>query len=87
MIESFIAVILFAFGLWYVGSPLFSQEKGEFINPATDDLRLKNETVLSTLRDLELDYALRKISDEQYQELKNQAYEERAEILRKIDHA
>ncbi len=85
MIESLIAVIIFSLTLWFVGSPLFKKEEETLISSVNDNLRLKKETVLSTIRDLELDFALKKISDDQYQELKNQAYQEGAEILKKID--
>lgn len=84
--EIFLMVTVFAFSFWYLGSPLF---KGEEKAAATGDrerenLTLQKDEILLSLKDIELDYQMKKISEEDYREQYAETFEEGKNILKKL---
>jgi len=85
----FITVIIFAASIWYLASPLLEKVASEnMVHPSKqslNELSLKKEEILSSLKDLELDHQLKKISDEDYKEEYQNTFNEGTEILKDID--
>lgn len=89
MIESLLIVLIFGLALYFIGSPLFSEvkeEAGQKGNLSRHYLLRKKE-VMDSLKDLELDRNLQKISEEDFKQLYNQTMEEGAEVLKKLDES
>ena len=88
MIESFIIVFIFGLGLMLIGSPLFATTDDEIKSSNKNVSRhymLKKNEVLDSLKDLELDHNLNKVSDEDFKELYAQTMEEGVEVLKKLE--
>lgn len=91
MIETFILVIVFGMGFWFIFSPLFLSEEvideEDSFTPfvSGEDLFLRKENVLSALRDLRLDHATHKISQEDFEQMENEVLKDGAHVLRQMD--
>lgn len=85
---SYFLIILVLVGVvWYVGGPLLAPVMAENTSRATDyneaeDLRLRKEEVFLSLKDLELDYKTKKISEEDYNLLHNEIFKQGTELLK-----
>lgn len=90
-IEILITVFIFGFALFYLGVPLIYSKEGARSEGGErgqlEELRLKKEEVLSSIKDLELDHRMKKISDKDYQELYQETFQEGTKLLEEIDHA
>ncbi|HSR66922.1 MAG TPA: hypothetical protein VLU25_03180 [Acidobacteriota bacterium] len=87
--ELLIAAILFIAVVLYVAFPvLFDEEaKAEPAFPVDkrEQLLAEKEQLILNLKDIEMDYKMEKLSDEDYQRLK-QEFEQRAiDVLRRLD--
>lgn len=91
--ESIVAFIITALALGFVGLPLFRERKQDDIreldgldpNPEEDRLLSQKDTAINAIRELEFDYAVGNLSDEDYKELKEK-YERRAiAVLKTLD--
>ena len=67
--DIFLMVLIFAAGFWYLGAPLMRKSAQAPVNDRSrDNLILQKEEVLLSLKDIELDYQMKKISEEDYKE-------------------
>ncbi len=72
--SAFFSVILAVVVLILIGYPLFKGYRGEGypeVKPARPSLAAEKETVMSALGEIEFDYHMNKLSEEDYQQLKN----------------
>lgn len=74
MLSAFFSVILAVAVLILIGYPLFKGYTGEGypeVKPARPSLAAEKETVMSALGEIEFDYHMKKLSEEDYKYLKN----------------
>jgi len=83
-----IAPILFIGAVLYIAYPLLKEEKRE---PAAEDQRTDQEMVLKekedvieTLRDIEMDFRMGKLSTQDYQALKSDFEQQAVEIFQRL---
>src|SRR3990170_715507 len=81
--EYWISILIFALTVWYLAEPLVlksvQSDKAEDINEKiTQDLVMRKEEVLLTLKDIEFDYKTKKMSEEDYHVLFNDALQQGA---------
>ncbi len=85
-----IAILIFIAVSGYVWEPVFSARR-RGIQPTLhagdplENLSLKKDEILLSLKDLELDHELKKLSDDDFHQIYNETFQEGAEILRQID--
>jgi len=87
-IEIPIAILLFGALLVFLGFPLMKvggASAGRVLH-VRDDLMLKKNSSLALLKEIDLDYSLQKMSDEDYQVIRQSAINEGVELLQKIDN-
>lgn len=87
-IETIISVLLFSFSLIYLLWPLFGAEEGISKGEAEIDrgnLLAQKETLLASIKDLELDHSLKKVSDEDFKELYDDALLEGAGLVKRME--
>lgn len=71
---TFAIVVLVLVVFAYIGQPLFrgyESDDFETAGPVTPNLKMKKETLLNTLGEIEFDYHMNKLSTEDYQDLKD----------------
>ncbi|MDO8519081.1 MAG: hypothetical protein Q7T11_02830 [Deltaproteobacteria bacterium] len=85
--EIFLMVIVFASSFWYLGGPLLKGEGELSVDPGRNrqNLSLQKDEVLLSLKEIELDYQMKKISEEDYKEQYAEAFEEGKSILKKLN--
>lgn len=86
--ETFFMLLIFAVCFWYLGTPLLRREKeilGEDPQREADNLKSQKEEVLLSLKEIELDYRMKKISEEDYKEQYAETFEEGKTILKRMD--
>lgn len=79
-----LSILIVAFSLYLVVTPLLRKTKTQLnvtIKDDTDDISLKS--IYATLNELEMDYHMKKLSEEDYQKLKAQYENYAAELLEK----
>ncbi|QOY37425.1 hypothetical protein AWH56_007350 [Anaerobacillus isosaccharinicus] len=79
-----LSIIIVAFSLYLVVTPLLRKDNIQLpveIKDDTEDISIKN--VYATLNELEMDYHMQKLSEEDYQKLKVQYERLAAELLEK----
>jgi hypothetical protein len=87
----FIFAILFCFSVWFVFSPLLRNSRTDLniILDNTPDsqklLQQKRSELMLTLREMDFDYEMGKLSKEDYVDLKKKYESETIDILRQID--
>ena len=87
-IETMTSVALFAVTLILLLSPLFGADEG--IGEQKQEIDRQNlskqkETLFASIKDLELDHQLKKVSDEDFRELYDDALLEGAGLMKKMD--
>ncbi len=87
-IDSIISVAIFAIVLIVLISPLFGVEEG--ISEQKQEIDRQNfakqkETLFASIKDLELDHQLKKVSDEDFRELYDDALLEGAGLMKKME--
>lgn len=87
-IDSIISVAIFAVALIVLISPLFRAEEG--ISEQKQEIDRQNflkqkETLFASIKDLELDHQLKKVSDEDFRELYDDALLEGAGLMKKME--
>lgn len=82
----FVSVALVALVL-FVAAPLLQESSGAESEPVTDvkAAREEKEVILSDLKDIEMDYRMGKLSDEDYQRLKTEFMAHAVEALEKLE--
>lgn len=88
----FIGMIILVVVCWYIGEPLFlGVRKGAVLTGAASkairDLELRKEEVMLTLKDLEMDFRMQKISEQDYQLLYAEAVQQGSRLVQQIDTA
>jgi hypothetical protein len=85
MILAFVIVV--GLLLVYVVSGLYSKEHRNVIleAPGTDDLRLRKQEILAGLSDLEYDFQMKKMKEEDYRQEKEKLLADGAGILKKLE--
>ena len=87
-----IGLIIFVAVCWYIGAPLLQSSvvtslRQEGIGKKVLDLALRKEEVMLTLKDLELDYGMQKISEPDYQKLYAEILHQGSELVQQIQTA
>ena len=85
---AFCLIILFAGCVWYVGAPLYwatSGSKSKTASKPLEDLHLRKDEVLSTLKELDLDHRMKKISDEDFESVYAETFEKGKTLLQQIE--
>ncbi|OGQ07527.1 MAG: hypothetical protein A3G32_01225 [Deltaproteobacteria bacterium RIFCSPLOWO2_12_FULL_40_28] len=86
-IEIIAIMIIFGAGLWFLFSPLAKNDTDEIsLSTFQEDLALRKANVIAGLKDLKLDRALNKVSEEDFKEMENEAMNEGATLLKQIDN-
>lgn len=91
MVEA-VAFLLIIGTILYVGLPLFRSKTAHKVGSLqplqkqrAEDLLSRKETLYSTLKDLDFDYKMGKLSPEDYEELKRQYEGEAISLLQEMD--
>ena len=89
--ETFFMLLVFAACFWYLGTPLV----GAGLKPAPtseenperekENLLSQKEEVLESLKEIEMDYQMQKISEEDYKAQYAETFEEGKSILKKME--
>lgn len=84
---SVISILIFGACLWYLAGPLVAplREASRRASSELSGLHLKKAEVLLDIKELELDYALKKLSERDYQELYDEAMAEGVEVLKRLE--
>lgn len=83
----FFLILLFAGCVWYLGAPLY----GSILSPKNrknkplEDLNLRKEEVLATLKELELDHRTKKITDEDFKSVYAETFEKGKILIKQIE--
>ena len=88
LLSAFFSVVLAMGVLVLIGYPLFKGYRGEGypeLKPARPSLASQKETVMNALGEIEFDYHMKKLSEEDYQQLKNTYAGAAVNILRAQD--
>jgi len=84
----FLSLLILLVALGFVMFPLFSSKTakpfGNTVSPLAD-LKLRKEEILESLKDLELDRQMKKMTEEDYQVFFQETVQEGADILKKIE--
>lgn len=86
--ETFFMLLVFAACFWYLGAPLLRRDEEVFVDDPqreVDNLKSQKDEVLQSLKEIELDYQMKKISEEDYKEQYAETFEEGKTILKRID--
>ena len=82
-------VILIALFALYIFSPFFDSlykgKKWEDVSGDRQNLKHRKEAILEGIRDLEYDFKLQKISEEDYSQVKSKLKREAVEIMKELD--
>ncbi|MCT8136336.1 hypothetical protein H1D32_00165 [Anaerobacillus sp. CMMVII] len=79
-----LGILLVAFCLYIVVTPLLRKHNTQLAVKMTDDTdEISLKSIYATLNELEMDFHMKKLSDEDYQKLKNQYEGYAAELLEK----
>jgi hypothetical protein len=80
-------ILLFCMVLAYVLEPLFRKSiaVSSDINRDQMNFERKKQIVFESLKDLELDYRLNKLDDDEYQKLKAEMIQEGAGLMRQLE--
>ncbi|WP_161568233.1 c-type cytochrome biogenesis protein CcmI [Anaerobacillus alkaliphilus] len=77
-----VSVLIVAFCLYLVVTPLLREKDAQLPVEITDDTdEISIKSIYATLNELEMDYHMKKLSDEDYQKLKAQYERIAAELL------
>lgn len=87
-----ISIFIFAALCWYIGEPLFLGLRGNSAGleapvKSVGDLALRKEEVMLTLKELEMDFKMKKISDHDYQTLYAETLQEGSLLVQQMDDA
>lgn len=77
--------------LWYILSAVFFDQKNK--SPLAsksgekqlEDLQMRKEEALLAIKDLELDYKTHKIAEEEYLRMRQSAFDQGSELIKKIE--
>ncbi len=72
----------------YIGYPLFQSRSRSMnfdLNHRVEDLEAKKAEIYAAIKDIEFDYEMGKLSEEDYQELREQYKAQAVQILRQLD--
>lgn len=82
-------IIVAAFFAIYVALPYFERDfkkkRLEFGETEKENLTHRKNEILEALRDLEYDHKMRKVSDQDYSQLKESITKEAVDVMRKLD--
>lgn len=91
MVEAVVFLLILG-TIIYVGLPLFRSKTAHKIRSLqqlqkqrAEGLLTRKDTIYSTLKDLDFDYKMGKLSEQDYEELKTQYEKEAVSLLQKID--
>lgn len=89
-LEILIGILIFVAVYYYLFAPLVSgqPESAQVVRSSADsieNLSLKKEEILLTLKDLEFDHELKKLSDDDFHHIYDETLQEGAQVLRQID--
>ena len=82
-------ILLTGFFVFYLLSAFFEKDfrgkKLEVESPERQNLRVKKEMILEAMRDLEYDYKMKKVNEQDYLQLKENLTREAIEIMKSLD--
>lgn len=90
-IEFIISFLFFTITCFYICMPLLSKSdyavltELHTIENKTEDLQLKKEEILLSLKDIEMDYQMKKISKEDYDSIYDETFQQGTEVLKQIE--
>ena len=70
-----IAVVLSLLAIAYIGYPFYQSRRKQIsfeLNHRAEELETRKSEIYSAIKDIELDYQMGKLSEENYQKLRNQ---------------
>lgn len=83
-----IAVVLSLIVIAYIGYPFYQarQKKISFeLNHRAEELETRKSEIYAAIKDIEFDYQMGKLSEEDYRELRNQYRSQAVALLKEID--
>lgn len=85
-----LCVLVLAVVLWYIGAPLIMGVRaGSILSDASAkhllDLALRKEEVMLTIKDLELDYRMKKISEADHQALHAESVKQGVQLIQQME--
>lgn len=87
MVE-FIGILLAVLAALFIGYPIYRAQKYQLAfdsNHRASDLEAQKAEIYKAIKDIEFDYQMGKLSEEDYTELRDQYKTQAIEILKKID--
>ena len=86
-LELFILIFLFALAVWVIGSPLYQRGTMASMKDSYNlrDLSLRKQEVIDSIKDLELDYKMSKVSEGDFKTLYDETLKEGASLLAQMD--
>ena len=87
MIE-IIGILLTALTMLYISHPLWRKKKLKVsyeLNHQAEDLQSRKEAIYAAIRDIEFDYKMGKLSEDDYHELHEQYKGEAIDIMKQVD--
>ncbi len=81
-------LVLGAMVLYLIGYPIVTEEEidiveyRERVNTLEDDIELRKEAIFSELGEIELDYQMNKLSEDDYKELKGRLQKLAVEVMK-----
>lgn len=85
-----LCVLILAVVLWYVGEPLIMGVRAGSVvdDTAKDmlDLALRKEEVMLTIKDLELDYKMKKISEADHRALHAESIKQGVQLIQQMEN-
>lgn len=87
-----LCVLVLAVVLWYIGEPLIMGVRaGSILSDSNTksmlDLALRKEEVMLTIKDLELDYRMKKISEADHQALHAESVKQGVQLIQQMESA
>ena len=77
-------IVLFTSIVWYMITPLFEKESGVSLKINQGDLDLKKQVLLRQIKELEMDYHIGNISDEDFNGSRLALKQEISEIIAEL---
>lgn len=85
-----IAVVFSLLAIAYIGYPFYQSRRKKIsfeLNHRAEELESRKTEIYAAIKDIEFDYQMGKLSEEDYKELKQQYRLEAVDLLKEIDKA
>lgn len=83
-----IAIVLSLFAVAFIGYPFYQASRKNIsfeLNHRAEELETRKSEIYAAIKDIEFDFQMGKLSEEDYQELKHQYRTEAVGLLKEID--